>query len=169
MTKTKRAFTAEIRSAPLEEELTPELLDRFAAAIYADKRLAGPVAGADRALGTLSLRTSIDAPGLAGAIAVAEAAFLSAVKKAKVETTVVDALAWEDVEGIDDPNQLLSTSDVATKLGISRQRVLQLVAAENFPAPAAVFEKLSVWRWGDIAEWARLTERKVKRTRKKAS
>jgi predicted DNA-binding transcriptional regulator AlpA len=45
--------------------------------------------------------------------------------------------------------------------GLSRQRVSQLTAREDFPQPLAPLKMGSVWRYEDVAEWARRSGRTV--------
>jgi len=47
--------------------------------------------------------------------------------------------------------------------GLSRQRVSQLTADKDFPAPLAKLAMGSVWRFEDVKEWAERTGRKVHR------
>jgi hypothetical protein len=57
-----------------------------------------------------------------------------------------------------EPDELVTASAVARRVGRSRQNVAQLVAGERgsggFPAPAVwVDGKTRLWRWTDVAEW----------------
>jgi prophage regulatory protein len=47
-------------------------------------------------------------------------------------------------------------------LGVSRQRVQQLVSRDGFPVPEAVLEMGKVWKRSDVEEWARSRGRQVK-------
>lgn len=90
----KRSYTVELESAPIGQNVTDELIDTFAAALYVDKRIAGPAASADGARNTLEVRTCVDATGLTSAIAIAEVAFQRAAKKAGVVVDIVIANGW---------------------------------------------------------------------------
>ena len=49
---------------------------------------------------------------------------------------------------------LMSTSEVAAYLGISRQRVLVIARQPGFPKPLAVLKMGNIWRGADIRAWA---------------
>lgn len=50
--------------------------------------------------------------------------------------------------------ELMGTAEVAALLGVSRQRVLQLLAErDDFPKPAAVLKMGKVWLGADIRLW----------------
>jgi hypothetical protein len=58
--------------------------------------------------------------------------------------------------------QLVGAAEIAEMLGgLSRQRVSQLTAEEGFPAPVARLRMGSVWRYTDVATWARQSGRTV--------
>lgn len=50
--------------------------------------------------------------------------------------------------------EVVGTAEVASMLGVSRQRVLQLSKAEAFPAPLARLSMGNVWLAEDIREWS---------------
>ncbi len=51
-------------------------------------------------------------------------------------------------------DDVVGTPEVAARLGISRQRIAQLVERRGrFPHPIATVRGTHVWRWGDIADW----------------
>lgn len=73
------------------------------------------------------------------------------------------------------PRELLTTSEVAAQLGVSRRRVSQLAAERrDFPAPYAVTRGvkrasgLRLWRPEDIERWAASADRTVGRPAKAA-
>ena len=49
----------------------------------------------------------------------------------------------------DDPNALLSTAQVASRLGVTRQRILELIEEERLPAQKV--GRAYVVRLGDVA------------------
>lgn len=169
-----RSYTVELRSTAIED-LDDEVLEAFSDRLFRDRTIAGPAPAMDLALQTLELRTSVDveetrATAPAHALGVATRAFLTAAAAATgKKPDVARASVWLDVEGVEDPDELLSGADVAARLGISRQRVQQLVVGKRFPAAAANFGTVSAWRWGDVAAWARAHDRKVGRPRKKSA
>jgi predicted DNA-binding transcriptional regulator AlpA len=58
--------------------------------------------------------------------------------------------------------ELLGVTEVATMLGISRQRIQQLTESDpDFPAPAETLARGRVWQRGDIVKWARATGREI--------
>jgi predicted nucleic acid-binding protein len=57
-----------------------------------------------------------------------------------------------------EPDELVTASAIARRLGRSRQSIAQLVAGERgpagFPVPAVWIDgKSRLWRWTDVAEW----------------
>lgn len=52
-------------------------------------------------------------------------------------------------------HHLMGVAEVATLLGVSRQRVTQLAKQEDFPAPAAALAAGPVWESADVERWAR--------------
>ena len=49
--------------------------------------------------------------------------------------------------------------EIAVMLGVTRQRVMQLRAREDFPKPWATLATGHIWRAEDIAAWATATGR----------
>jgi predicted DNA-binding transcriptional regulator AlpA len=63
-------------------------------------------------------------------------------------------------------SDLLGVTEVASLLGISRQRVQQLTETDpDFPPPAATLARGRVWERAAIEKWAKATGRSVKETR----
>lgn len=52
-------------------------------------------------------------------------------------------------------HHLVGSAEVARILGVSRQRVQQLIKTEDWPAPEAELEMGKVWKRADILAWAR--------------
>ena len=52
-------------------------------------------------------------------------------------------------------HHLMGSAEIAAMLGVSRQRVQQLVARPDFPAPDAVLAMGKVWRKADVTAWAK--------------
>lgn len=150
------SFTVELRSGPVVD-LDADTLERFSDELFEDSRLIGPAPSADLALHVLELRTNVEANNVVEAIERASQAFLRAAVRAKIRMFegIVDASGWDgEGESGHDRRQLLSGADIAERLGISRQRIAQLVAEKGrFPRPAATFGTISVWHWGDVADW----------------
>ena len=49
---------------------------------------------------------------------------------------------------------LLGNAELAAALGVSRQRITQLVGSPDFPAPRARLAMGAVWELLDVAAWA---------------
>jgi len=59
---------------------------------------------------------------------------------------------------------VVGAAEIAEMLGgLSRQRVSQLTADKDFPAPLAKLAMGSVWRYEDVKAWAQRMGRKVHR------
>lgn len=164
----KRSYTVDLRSTTIED-LDDEVLDAFSSAIFADRTLAGPACSADLALQVLTLRTCVDASSIDAAVAIATSAFARAAKKATLEAEVDLVESWLDVEGIADPQEVVMGGEVARRLQLSRERVRQMTESNKFPRPLMQTGRDRVWRWGDIALWAQLNERRTKVPRRKKS
>ena len=54
----------------------------------------------------------------------------------------------------DDVPELVGVAEIAALLGRTRQRVQQLTATSDFPAPVQVLTMGKVWRADDIHAWA---------------
>lgn len=61
-------------------------------------------------------------------------------------------------------HHLVGAAEIGRMLGVSRQRVQQLVSREGFPEPEAVLEMGKVWKRSDVEEWARSRGRQVKQS-----
>lgn len=53
----------------------------------------------------------------------------------------------------------VSGAEAARRLGISRQRLMQLTEKEGFPEPLGQLGRSNVWRAADIAAWAKANGR----------
>ena len=49
----------------------------------------------------------------------------------------------------------VGSAEIAEMLGVSRQRVQQLISRRDFPKPLARLKMGKVWRRGDVERWAR--------------
>ena len=56
---------------------------------------------------------------------------------------------------------LLGNAELGKLLGVSRQRVSQLVTRDDFPAPRAVLIMGSIWSLDDVLGWAKQSGRTV--------
>lgn len=50
-------------------------------------------------------------------------------------------------------DELVTGSEAARRLGISRERVRQLAERADFPKPLGRVGNAIVWRWADLAAW----------------
>lgn len=147
-------YVVELRSAPIAH-LDADVLERVSEELFEDRRLLGPAPSADLALRVLELRTAIEADGPANALEGTLTSFGRAIKRARLPAVdVVDASVWLDDDSEYDRRELLSGADIAERLGITRQRIAQFVSEKGrFPRPTATFGTVSVWQWGDVADW----------------
>lgn len=56
-------------------------------------------------------------------------------------------------------HHLVGAAEIADLLGVSRQRVQQLIARDDFPKPDVVLAMGKVWRRDDVIAWAQATGR----------
>jgi hypothetical protein len=66
-------------------------------------------------------------------------------------------------------DELVTQADIARMLNVQRQRAVQLVAREDFPAPVGKIGRSRVWRRGDVETWAVDRHRPPGRPRKEES
>lgn len=163
----KRSYTVTTSTGPLQA-LSDELLESVAAALAKSRRLKAAVASGNVLTRTLSIRGSVDVSGVANAILEAFEEVAKALHRAGVEKAdLVDFAIVQDLPGDEFASardDIVGTPDVAARLGISRQRVAQLVDQPGrFPHPIATVRGTHVWRWGDIADWIAAGARDLRR------
>ena len=56
-------------------------------------------------------------------------------------------------------DRLLGNAEIRRAFGISRQRLSQLTARPDFPAPRVTLTMGSIWTLGDLQQWADATGR----------
>lgn len=159
--------TVEFRTGALEAELSDEQLERFSAALFVNRTIAGPAVRVDGTVNALEIRASVDATHTLDAIATVSEAVHRALNAAEITATQGRIEAWPDIIGVDYPDELVNGGEIARRLRISRERLRQLVTEGRIPRPVAETERDRIWRWGDVAEWAALNERKTKVPRRK--
>jgi len=165
----KRSYTIEAQTEPLERA-DEALLEAVTDALDGDRNLTGSAPAVNTLTRVLSVRASCDASTPEGALATGMARIRLALKRAGVnaaeitEASVQCELDEDDFASARD--DLVGTPDVAARLGISRQRVAQLVDTPGrFPHPVATVRGTHVWRWGDIADWVAAGRRDTRRKR----
>lgn len=158
-------ITAELTSTPVEG-LATEHLDAFSEALFARGDIAGPAPMANLGTGTLSVITCVDTTDVAAGLAIAQRAFLDALSAAGLSAGVGEATGYPGEVG---RTELISGADVARRLGVSRQRVYQLMATRGFPRPVATLGTAHVWRTGDIDDWSAVSDRRPGRPRTKSA
>jgi len=52
-------------------------------------------------------------------------------------------------------HHLVGSAEIGRMLGVSRQRVQQLIKRADFPAPEVTLEMGKVWKRSEVAAWAR--------------
>jgi predicted DNA-binding transcriptional regulator AlpA len=52
-------------------------------------------------------------------------------------------------------HHLVGSAEIGRMLGVSRQRVQQLISRKDFPAPVVVLDMGKVWKRAEVSEWAR--------------
>lgn len=58
-------------------------------------------------------------------------------------------------------HHLVGSAEIGQMLGVSRQRVQQLIRRKDFPAPEVVLNMGKVWKRADVEAWARGRNRLV--------
>lgn len=58
-------------------------------------------------------------------------------------------------------HHLVGAAEIGRMLGVSRQRVQQLINRDDFPKPDVVLEMGKVWKRADVVAWAHATGRAV--------
>ena len=54
----------------------------------------------------------------------------------------------------DGASDLVTRSNIARRLHLSRDRVAAAVASPGFPAPLGILRQIPIWRWSDVRAWA---------------
>ncbi|HEV2249669.1 MAG TPA: hypothetical protein VGT60_04100 [Candidatus Limnocylindria bacterium] len=166
----KRGYTVDVSTTALDV-VDDDLLKPLATALAADRHLAGPVVATDSLTRVISVRTSVDAVSAEDAFRRAAARIRRAMRQCGLGEKVdfADASVMRDLQEdgfASSRDDVVGTPDVAARLGISRQRVAQLVGQPGrFPHPIATIRGTSVWRWGDIADWIAAGARDLRRRR----
>lgn len=133
--------------------------------------LIGVAASQNLVQGTIGIRYNVDATDANRAISAGLRVLRAAIGVKRLAPGSVVAL---EAEPYIDPeqNELVSQAEIARRLGISRQRVKQLVEErKDFPAPAQTLAgpRGTLWRWGGIDAWNNAVERRTGRPKTKRS
>jgi len=64
-------------------------------------------------------------------------------------------------------DRYIAIAEIAAMLGVSKQRVVQLTARDDFPAPVAALKCGKIWRAGDLSTFADGWHRKAGRPPKR--
>jgi predicted DNA-binding transcriptional regulator AlpA len=51
-------------------------------------------------------------------------------------------------------HHLVGSAEIGRMLGVSRQRVQQLISRKDFPRPVVVLDMGKVWKRTEVSEWA---------------
>jgi predicted DNA-binding transcriptional regulator AlpA len=76
-------------------------------------------------------------------------------------TTAYSHLYSVHMTTLRDMDHLVGPAEISRMLGVSRQRVSQLTALPDFPAPTVVLTMGSVWVTDEVREWAKNRGRQV--------
>ena len=55
----------------------------------------------------------------------------------------------------------MGVTEIASMLGVSKQRVIQLSQRESFPVPVATLASGRIWKRKDVEAWARHAGRRL--------
>ncbi len=56
---------------------------------------------------------------------------------------------------IDSVHHLVGSAEIGRMLGVSRQRVQQLVSRDDFPQPEVILDMGKVWKRDEVLAWAK--------------
>lgn len=154
---TRHSYTVHILSTPLSE-LSEERLLALVEALETERRIVAPVTSANSVTGTVGATVSVDASRPQDALDLALESFLKAARKAEIpDVEIAEATVEATTEDEHDRHELVSGAEVARRIGLSRERVRQIV--DRLPTPVARVGSTRVWRWGDIADWRAAKDR----------
>lgn len=163
-----RSYTIHLTSRPISD-LGEGTLAEFSEWIDRERGIAAPVAAANLVTGSLRLTVSVDAPTPGDAFEKARKAFERALQGAGVSRSGVIEAEIEEAQDTGDRHELVTGAEVARRFGVSRERVRQLATETGrFPPAAAIVGGYRIWKWGDIADWAKLRGRSVAVARNRA-
>lgn len=157
MTETSvRGWRVAVESAPMRDpELARSLPEGLLEALLRDPRVTGPVTSGPDAEGRVGATVAVDAADVLDAARTAAEAVGEALERlgAPGEIELLEVEPWG--REVERTPELLGASDVAEILGISRQRVYQLLEERaDFPRPAAGLARGWLWRRGEVEAWA---------------
>jgi len=122
---------------------------------------------------TLSVRLSVEANSAEAAIRKALGALATSLPRVglamPIEISRVEVETAEELERrlqIPDVPELAGVAEVSRILGVTKQRVSELLRSRSFPRPIAELEASPVWRSSSIIRFAQHWERKPGRPRK---
>jgi len=111
----------------------------------------GPIGwGSGDALGVVFEVHDADLPS---AIATGLAAVETALETATTGLPTPRIRRLEITDAALEPDELVGATDVARLLGVSRQRVYQLMEDAAFPSPAAHLARGALWSRADVLAW----------------
>jgi prophage regulatory protein len=58
-------------------------------------------------------------------------------------------------------HHLVGSAEIGRMLGVSRQRVQQLISRPDFPKPEVVLDMGKVWKRADVIDWAKAHGRTI--------
>ncbi|MQA84766.1 MAG: hypothetical protein GEV03_09130 [Streptosporangiales bacterium] len=145
-------------------------------AMALDEALAGfePSVGNVPSRGQFGVTVTSHATDLAGATAEGIAVTARAVAASGRDATpvAVEAMGWDEFSRrVEEPNypDVVSTVEAAEILGVSRQRVHQLLASHaDFPTPLYELGTGKIWTWSAIEAFAKAWDRRPGRPRRTA-
>lgn len=162
----KRWYTVSASTGPLDT-FADNVVEQLGAALTRSVYLSGTVASGESLTRRLSMRGSVEAPHVQRATTDGISDVYRAFRAIGIPPRVVDFRVLEDLaedEFAAARDDVVGTPQVADRLGISRQRVAQLVAQQGrFPTPIATVRGTHVWEWGDIADWIAAGARDMRR------
>ncbi|GGM10201.1 hypothetical protein GCM10011594_32620 [Nakamurella endophytica] len=69
---------------------------------------------------------------------------------------------------MDGPPPVVAMAELVQLLGVSKTRVVQLIARPDFPAPVAELSVGRIWRYSDVLDYCERTGRSVRPVKRAA-
>lgn len=150
----RRSYVVISSSKPLADPVDADTLARFQSELEAAPFIAAPIACYDATTHVLSATMAVDTSNPDNVWMAGFAAFVGAARSAGLASAEwAECRTWEGEHGDYRRDELVGMAEIGRRLHLSRERVRQL-SAGVFPRRVGRVGQYSVWRWGDVVDWA---------------